>query len=65
MNVVIYIYYYTRINIVTKPLQNSYVDWGFMKLSDYLTANIFESGPMPTPWKFLAGPQVLASGKLG
>ena len=22
----------------------------------HLTANIFESGPMPTPWNFLAGP---------
>ena len=35
----IYIYYYTRINIVTKPLQNSYVDGGFVKLSDYLSSN--------------------------
>ena len=26
-----------------------------------LTANIFESGPMPTPWNFLAGPTLLPS----
>ena len=30
-----------------------------------LTANIFESGPMPTPWKFLAGLPLLPSCKLG
>ena len=30
-----------------------------------LTANIFESGPMPTPWKILAGPPLLPSCKLG
>jgi hypothetical protein len=31
----------------------------------FLTANIFESGPMPTPQKFLAGPPLLLSCKLG
>ena len=31
----------------------------------YLTANIFESGPIPTPWKFLAGPPLLPSCKSG
>ena len=30
-----------------------------------LTANIFESGPMPTPWKFLAGPPLLPGCKWG
>ena len=30
-----------------------------------LTAYIFESGPMPTPWNFLAGPPVLLSCKWG
>ena len=30
-----------------------------------LTANIFESGPMPTTWKFLARPPILPSCKLG
>ena len=30
-----------------------------------LTANIFESGPMPTPSKFLAGLSLLPSCKLG
>ena len=32
---------------------------------DFLTSNIFESGPMPTPSKFLAGPPLLPSCKLG
>ena len=32
---------------------------------DDLTANIFESGPMPTPWIFLAGSPLLPSSKLG
>ena len=27
----------------------------------HLTANIFESGPMPTPWKFLDSPPVIPS----
>ena len=31
----------------------------------YLTANIFESGPMLTPWKFLDRPPLLPSCKLG
>ena len=31
----------------------------------HLTANIVESGPMPTPWKFLAGPPLLPSCKFG
>ena len=31
----------------------------------YLTANIFESGPMPTPWKFLDGLLLLPSCELG
>ena len=30
----------------------------------YLTANIFESGPMPTPWKFLDRPPLLPCWKL-
>ena len=30
-----------------------------------LTANIFESGPIPTPWKFLVGLPLLSSCKLG
>ena len=30
-----------------------------------LTANNFESGPMPTPWNFLDGPPLLPSCKLG
>ena len=30
-----------------------------------LTANIFESGPMPTPWNFLDRPPLLPSCKLG
>ena len=34
-------------------------------LDSNLTANIFESGPMSTPWKFLAGPPLLPSSKLG
>ena len=36
--------------------------WG---LPIVLTANIFESGPMPTSWKFLDGPLLLPSCKLG
>ena len=31
----------------------------------YLTANIFESGPMPTSWKFLNSPPLLPSCELG
>ena len=30
-----------------------------------LTANIFESGPMPTPWKFLESLKVIPSCYLG
>ena len=30
-------------------------------LGSYLTANISESGPMPTPWKFLDSPPVIPS----
>ena len=30
-----------------------------------LTANIFESGLMPTPSKFLAGPSLLPGSKIG
>ena len=33
--------------------------------NNILTANIFESGPMPTPWKFLDRPPLLPSCKLG
>ena len=31
----------------------------------FLTANIFESGPMPTPWKSLDRTPLLSSSKLG
>ena len=34
-------------------------------LATPLTANIFESGPMPTPSKFLAGPSLLPGSKIG
>ena len=36
----------------------SQVNW---VLCDVLTANIFESGPMPTPWKFLDSLPVIPS----
>ena len=35
-----------------------------LELNLLLTANIFESGPMPTPLEFLAGPSLLPSCKL-
>ena len=31
------------------------------KVCAYLTANTFESGPMPTPWKFVDSPPVIPS----
>ena len=36
----------------------------FVKIRLFLTANIFESGPMPTPSKFLARLPLLPSCKL-
>ena len=40
-----------------------FTDWLFLKLlaNKILTANIFESGPMPTPWKFLDSLPVIPS----
>ena len=40
------------------------IDLGTIRLK-LLTANVFESGPMSTPCKFLAGPPLLLSCKLG
>ena len=54
------------IEIVTFPLAVfGYFFWILICNGKYLTANIFESGPMPTPWKFLNRPPLLPSCKLG
>ena len=43
----------------------AYVGWEIKSKQMHLTATNFESGPMPTPWKILAGPPLLPSCKLG
>ena len=54
------------IEIVTFPLAVfGYFFWILICNGKYLTANIFESGPMPTSWKFLNRPPLLPSCKLG
>ena len=44
--------------------QNGQKNTDISVYSNLLTANIFESGPMPTPWKFLDRPPLLPSYKL-
>ena len=49
----------------TFGVTSSFIKCALTTVATHLTANIFESGPMPTPWKFLDSPKVIPSCYLG